>query len=196
MKRGRYNRPFLHITTMGVLGLGVVIAPFLAESYPIFSPNTQSVLAMATANSSKQSITVDDNVFATNVSTKPRDKIITYTVEPGDTISTIAHKFSTKDNPISEDTIRWANDLTNDAINPGDTLKILPVTGVAHKVQAGDTVYSIAKKYSLPDNNPQAIVDFPFNPFANTETFALVTGDIIIVPGGVPPAQQPLYVDA
>src|SRR5579872_6328782 len=37
MKRGRYNRPFLHLTTMGVLGVGVLIAPFLADTYPIFA---------------------------------------------------------------------------------------------------------------------------------------------------------------
>lgn len=32
MKRGRYNRPFLHLTTMGVLGLGVLIAPYIADT--------------------------------------------------------------------------------------------------------------------------------------------------------------------
>src|SRR6185369_17010156 len=37
MKRGRYNRPFLHLTTMAVMGVGVLVAPFLADTYPIFS---------------------------------------------------------------------------------------------------------------------------------------------------------------
>jgi len=36
MKRGRYNRPFLHLTAMSVLGIGVLIAPFLTDTYPVF----------------------------------------------------------------------------------------------------------------------------------------------------------------
>jgi murein DD-endopeptidase MepM/ murein hydrolase activator NlpD len=126
-----------------------------------------------------------DDVFETDVSSKPRDKIIDYTVQKGDTISSIAKRFG-----ISEDTIRWANDLRTDNITVGDTLKILPVTGIAHKVEPGDTVYSIAKKYSA---NPQTIVDFPFNEFANPQVFSLVVGQIIIVPDGVKPQEAPRY---
>src|SRR5215469_15582422 len=48
MKRGRYNRPFLHLTTMGVLGVGVLIAPFLAQTYPIFAAQTTTP-ALATS---------------------------------------------------------------------------------------------------------------------------------------------------
>jgi murein DD-endopeptidase MepM/ murein hydrolase activator NlpD len=65
------------------------------------------------------------------------------------------------------------------------------VTGVAHKVVRGDTVYSIAKKYTA---NAQGIVDFPFNDFANPQTFSLVEGQILIVPEGVPPKETPRIV--
>ncbi len=185
MKRGRYNRPFLHIATMSVLGVGVVVAPFVAESYPIFSQNTNSVLAMAQTES-LQSISVDSDVFKTEISQKPRDKVIAYTVEGGDTLSTIAQKFG-----VSMDTIRWANNLTSDSLTVGDELKIPPVTGIVHKVAKGDTVYSIAKVY---DTNPQAIVDFPFNEFANPQTFSLVEGQMLIVPDGIKPAEKPKYL--
>ena len=67
----------------------------------------------------------------------------------------------------------------------------MPVTGVAHKVQPGDTIYTIADKYKT---NAQGIVDFPFNTFADPETFAMVAGQMIIVPGGVVPAAQTEYV--
>ncbi|MDP3988096.1 MAG: M23 family metallopeptidase [Candidatus Levybacteria bacterium] len=184
MKRGRYNRPFLHLSAMVALGIGVIIAPLLADTYPIFSkPQVNTLRASVLAK--EQSITVDDNVFATKVSQKPRDKTITYTVEKGDTISTIAKKFG-----ISTETIKWANDLKSDDLSIGDELKILPVTGIAHKVSKGDSVYTIAKKY---DTNPQQIVDFPFNDFANPETFSLVEGQMLIVPDGVKPAEQPVY---
>ena len=181
MKRGRYSRPFLHLSTMGVLTAGVILAPFLANTYPVFSQNATD--ASKIAASSGQSIVVGENVFQTEISQKPRDKIITYTVQKGDTVSTIAQKFG-----ISQDTVRWANDLSDDNLNVGDTLQILPVTGIAYKVQSGDTVYSIAKKF---DTEAQKIVDFPFNDFANPETFSLVNGQMLIVPDGIKPSEQP-----
>jgi len=183
MKRGRYNRPFLHLTTMGVLLFGVMIAPFLADTFPIFSSRA-SVLDLTTDSASKQSILVGEEVFQTAISAKPRDKIITYTVEKGDTLSSIAKKFG-----VSDDTIKWENSLTGDGISIGQELDILPVSGIAHKVSSGETVYSIAKKYAT---DAQKIVDFPFNEFAgNGESFALVTGQILIVPDGVKPSEQP-----
>ncbi len=181
VKRGRYNRPFLHLAVIGVLVIGVASAPFLASTYPIFSSNAQSKNIDSPATN--QSIIVGDNVFQTDISQKPRDKVISYTVARGDTISTIAQKFG-----ISADTIRWENNLSNDDISVGDALDILPVSGIAHKVSSGDTVYSIAKKY---DTDAQKIVDFPFNEFANPETFSLVTGQILVVPDGIKPSEQP-----
>lgn len=178
-KRGKYNRPFLHLATFGVLGLGVLLGPFLANTYPVFSqPAINEDTALV-----QQSIVVGENVFSTSISQKPRDKIIEYTVQKGDTISTIAEKFG-----ISEDSVRWENDISGDNITAGDTIKILPVTGMSYKVKKGDTVYSIAKRL---DTDPQKIVDFPFNDFANPETFSLVEGQILIVPDGVKPALQP-----
>lgn len=185
MKRGRYNRPFLHLSTVGVLALGVIIAPFLASTYPVFSAQ-ESISSEISSPSSEQSIVVGEDVFKTEISQKPRDKVIEYTVQRGDTVSTIASKFG-----ISQDTVRWANDLRNDNIEVGDTLKILPVTGIAYKVLQGDSVYTIAKKF---DTNAQQIVDFPFNDFANPETFSLVEGQILIVPDGIKPSEQPTYI--
>jgi len=183
MKRGRYNRPFMHIAAMGVLGIGVIISPFLADTYPLFE-GQQNGLQISSPNS-KESIAVSNDVFQTIQSVRPRDKIIDYTVEKGDTLSTIAEKFG-----ISTETIRWANNLSNDDITVGDSLKILPVTGIAYKVAKGDSVYSIAKKLN---SDAQKIVDFPFNDFANAETFSLVEGQILIVPDGIKPAEQPTY---
>ena len=186
MKRGRYNRPFLHLTTMGVLGLGVLVAPYLADTYPIFSSKaSESLVDLTSSEAQQQSIIVGENVFATQISEKPRDEIITYTVQKGDTISTIARKFG-----IDEETVKWANDMTSDNITVGDSLKILPVSGIAHKVTSGDTVYTIAKKY---DTEAQKIVDFPFNDFANPETFSLIAGQILIVPDGIKPSERPTF---
>lgn len=184
MKRGRYNRPFLHIATMGVLAVGILIAPFLADTYPIFAPK-QPAFAQESSEQKYSTIEVGQDVFETD-HTQTRDKIETYSVEKGDTIETIAKKFD-----ISADTIKWANDLDdNDILSIGQEIKILPVTGVAHKVAPGETIYSIAEKYKT---NAQGIADWPFNNFADPETFAMVAGQIIIVPGGVEPQSQPQY---
>lgn len=127
--------------------------------------------------SSKQSIyTGDHEVFQTDISEKPRGRTIAYVVEENDTLASIARKFS-----ISKNTIRWENNLTNDTLVKGQTLWILPVTGIAHKVVEGDAVQSLAKKYQT---DAQKIVDFPFNDFVNPETYALLPGQILFIPDG------------
>jgi murein DD-endopeptidase MepM/ murein hydrolase activator NlpD len=184
MKRGRYNRPFLHLATMVVMGIGVLFAPFLASTYPIFSSNASNLQLSASAEPA-QSVLAGVEVFKTQQSTE-RDKTINYNVENGDTLSSIATKFG-----ISGDTIRWANNLSEtDTLNVGEQLQILPVTGIQYKVQSGDTIYTIAKKFNV---DPQKIADFPFNDYANPETFSLVDGQFLIVPDGVQPSAQPQY---
>lgn len=114
----------------------------------------------------------------TEVSSKPRSETIDYTVEKGDTISTIAQKFG-----VSADTIKWANNITDvNQIKPGQTLKILPVTGVAYVVKKGDTLASVAKKFTAEQ---QAVLDFPFNDIP--DDFSLREGQAIIIPEGSPP---------
>ena len=183
MKRGRYNRPFLHLSAMALLSVGLVFSPVIAGTYPVFS---QESIENEVQTPEKQSIIVGDNVFSTDISAKPRDEIITYTVQKGDTLSTIARKFG-----ISVETIKWENDLSGDNLTVEDELSILPVTGVSHKVSQGETIYTIAKKF---DTQAQEIVNYPFNDFANPETFSLVAGQTLIVPNGVAPSQQSTYV--
>ena len=179
-QRGKYAKRFIHSGMAGLAALGVMIAPVIANEFPgtnvdpwsIQSPS--SVLTTATA----------DTGISTDISAKPRDKTIEYTVTEGDTASSIAEKFG-----VMTDTILWQNSMgPKDKIKPGQTLQILPVTGVSHKVVKGDTVYSIAKKY---DTSAQGIVDFPYNTFVNDETFELAIGQLVIVPEGVKPEEKP-----
>ena len=137
IKRGKRNRIFLHISAMSLLTVGVVVSPFISDTN-LFGQNKTLSFAQG---AEEASITTTD-VFNTELSEKPRDEIITYTVQQGDTLSTVGRKFG-----ISTNTIKWQNSLTGDNIGVGDTLEILPVSGVAHKVVGGDPVYTIAKKY-------------------------------------------------
>lgn len=173
-QRGKLARRFMHSGMAGLAALGVMIAPVIAEEFPGRTVNPWEIPSA----SSVLSVSTQDPATETLVSDKMRDKILEYQVQSGDTVSSISEKFG-----VSEDTIRWQNDLqSKNSIKAGQILQIIPVTGISHKVQKGDTVYSIAKKY---DTSPQAIVDFPFNTFTNDETFALAVGQTVIVPDGV-----------
>lgn len=107
----------------------------------------------------------------------PRERIITYTIEQGETIASVAAKWN-----ISIDTIKWANKLTSDTLKVGQSLAILPVTGIMHKVRQGDTIESLAARYHT---DKQKIIDYPFNNFSNPQTFTLTLGAILIIPDGI-----------
>lgn len=105
--------------------------------------------------------------------TPSADQISVYTVRPGDTLSEIGAMFN-----VSINTIVWANGLgSSKAIHPGQTLVILPVSGVERTVVKGDTLKSLAKKYGSDANE---IAEFNgLDPEA-----ALAIGSTVIIPGG------------
>lgn len=182
-RRGELQKNFWHgsmvvLTSVGILTSGVFGGGSLISStYPgIGGPDPRFVSAFEPFPLGATVSGTPDT--RTNVSQKPRDKVEEYTVESGDTLSSIAQKYD-----ISQDTIKWENDLTDtNSIKPGQTLRILPVSGVSHKVKSGDTLESVAKKYSA---NQQAILDFPFNDIP--DDFSLKVGQVLIIPDGSPP---------
>lgn len=99
-----------------------------------------------------------------------------YTVEPGDSVRTIAHQFG-----VTNETIIWENDLTDpDALQVGQHLQILPFSGLIHEVRPGDTLASVANSYDarIPD-----VVS------ANklTEPYIIAVGQKLTIPGGYRP---------
>lgn len=106
-------------------------------------------------------------------STTPPDRISIYVVRPGDTLGEIATMFG-----VSVNTIIWANNLRGVSdVHPGDTLIILPVSGVEHTVVKGDSLKSLAKKYGA-DADEIALYN------GLDEDKDLVVGAKLIVPGG------------
>lgn len=175
-QRGKLARKLIHTGMAGLAGVGMMIAPVIAQEFPGRSVNPWEI----ESNPSVLSATTESDGIETIVSEKVRDAIKIYKVEEGDTMASISKKFG-----VDENTIRWQNGITGDKIKIGQELGILPITGIAHKVVKGDTVYSIAKKY---DSSAQGMVDFPFNTFSNDETFELAIGQTVMVPDGVKPA--------
>ena len=114
----------------------------------------------------------------TTVQNRQRQDIEIYTVQSGDTVLGIAAKFG-----INPETIQWANpglETNPDLLRIGDSLAILPVDGVMHTVVSGDTLSSIAAKYSIQATD---IVALDLNGLASLET-PLTVGQKIIAPGG------------
>lgn len=101
------------------------------------------------------------------------DQISIYVVREGDNLSQIASMFN-----VSVNTIIWSNDITKGSkITPGQTLVILPISGVKYEVKKGDTVKIIAKKL-----NSDIDEIMQFNDLSAGEQLA--EGQTLIIPNG------------
>lgn len=150
-------------------------------------PNSQNIALLQAvispdigAHSSKEDIQIVDGTSLMSESKAPEvsgrtaddDTISIYVVRDGDTLSEIAKMFN-----VSINTIKWGNDLTKNTLTPGQTLVILPITGVQHVVKKGDTLQSIAK---LHKGDLEEVLRYN-NLAVNAK---LVVGDVITVPDG------------
>jgi murein DD-endopeptidase MepM/ murein hydrolase activator NlpD len=100
------------------------------------------------------------------------DQISVYVVRTGDTLPAIAKMFG-----VSVNTIRWGNDLKSDKLVPGETLVILPISGIQHVVKSGETLQGITKQHKGDLNEV-----LQYNNL--TLDAKLSIGDVIIIPDG------------
>lgn len=106
-----------------------------------------------------------------------------YTTKVGDTAESVAAAYN-----ISAQTLRWANNLTSDALTPNQQLKVPPVDGVLYTAKDGDTIASLASKYQ---SNADLIK--LYNNLDLTQSIS--TGQQLVIPGGTLPSnEQPGYV--
>ena len=164
-------------TSLDDAGVASVAADMAsASSLMVAGTATQTA---STMNQQVALLTADDDALAKRqvVSTAgnaTRD-ITSYAVQPGDTLSGIAAQFN-----ITTSTILWANNLSDeDMVKPGQSLTILPVSGLLYTVKDGDTADSLAGAYSA---NAAQILSFN-----NAEVTGLKPGTKIIIPDGVKP---------
>lgn len=128
------------------------------------------------------------NIPTTRAPGRPREDMIIYTVQGGDTIISIAEKFG-----ISTDTILWANrrlqlqEGGSVRITPGNRLIILPMNGTYHTVKKGETLKGIASKY-------HASVAMIRN-FNRLDSDELKPGQKLIVPDGKKAKPKPIPSD-
>lgn len=158
-------------------------------------PSSETPVARAVLNSNRNSsvlialVTSGDSALVAHsgldgttadITSAPTDRISVYVVRPGDTLGEIASMFN-----VSVNTIIWANNLSSiKDVHPGDTLIILPISGVKRTVVKGDTLKSIASKYGADANE---IAQFN----GLDPALALLVGSTIIIPGGEVSAPTP-----
>lgn len=105
-------------------------------------------------------------------------QISIYVVREGDSLASIAKMFD-----VSVNTILWANNLPKGAkISIGQTLAILPVSGVQHTVKKGDTIAKIAAKYK---GDPDEILSYN-----GLDDGPLALDSVVIVPDGEIPTPK------
>ncbi|MEX0910190.1 MAG: M23 family metallopeptidase [Candidatus Paceibacterota bacterium] len=194
MKNIKATKPFMLLVAVVVLFIIVKTSHagfsyFAAQNEVVPVNNSQNLALLEQKPNLKSGPTtptmgsiVDNSVLASNLSltgvggAEPfiptSDEISIYVVQEGDTLSQIGQMFG-----VSVNTIKWANDITGHP-QIGDILVILPVSGVRHMVEKGDTLETVAKKY-----NSKASDIAKFNGLSDSQS-KLTLGTEVIVPNG------------
>jgi murein DD-endopeptidase MepM/ murein hydrolase activator NlpD len=126
----------------------------------------------------------------TEIPNRPRVDVITYTVQTGDSLFSIADDFGLK-----PETLLWGNFETLEdnphLLKTGQNLNILPVNGTYYEWHQGDTLNQVAEFFKV---DPMAIIEYPGNRFDLTETSVenpgIEDGRWLIVPDGWRPIKD------
>lgn len=122
--------------------------------------------------------------YRTTIPTRARVDVITYTVQKGDTLFSIAAAYGLK-----PETILWGNyEVLEDnprIISTGQILNILPVNGIYYKWKDGDHLNDIAARFKV---EPSDIINYPGNYIDLTASaeneYGIEPGTWVIIPGG------------
>jgi murein DD-endopeptidase MepM/ murein hydrolase activator NlpD len=111
---------------------------------------------------------------------EPKPAYYTYTIQPGDTVASIAEAHG-----ISQEYILWNNPEMGDDPNfviAGQEILIPSIDGIIYSVRLGDTLSDIAAHYEI---DIERIVSFAPNGLASADT--IIEGMRLVLPGAKPP---------
>jgi len=132
----------------------------------------------------KHSIPRDTNMV-TILPERVRKGIVEHTIQPGESIFSIAAKYG-----LRPETLLWSNRYTlgddPHIMIPGQTLLILPIDGILHRWSAGEGLNGVAEYYHV---SPEAIVSYAPNGLSMASIGDLANpniqpGTLLIIPGG------------
>jgi len=118
--RGKYGTRFVHTSLLiFVFGVFLIGTVFKNEVVVNAKPETSVYL-------SSENVISDIKVVRTSIaSVRPTNKVTSYTVTQGDTLSSIGEKFG-----VSADALRYSNNLSSDNnLKIGEEISIPPVDG-------------------------------------------------------------------
>ena len=108
--------------------------------------------------------------------------IVDYEVKEGENAETIANKFN-----VSPETVRWANNLTDNNINPGTTILVPTLNGIVYKFKENDKLLDVVNRYGANFDNVVTVNDI------NGDSVA--AGQVILLPDvSLPENERPGYV--
>jgi hypothetical protein len=165
----------------------LAVQPLQPTSEQAESTNLQPTLPIGLPPLSTPIASIDGITRNTDLETiipsRPRVKVITYTVQAGDTLFSIASNYGLK-----PETLLWGNyDVLEDnphLLKPKQVLNILPVDGTYYEWKEGDTLSGTADFFKV---DRQTIISYPGNFFDLTQSdpsSSIKPGTWIIVPGG------------
>lgn len=137
--------------------------------------NADSVNAQLSISPADEKIVAKTQVVSTAL--KSYRDIKEYTVQPGETITSIAEKFG-----ITSNSLRWSNSMTGNTVDAGKVLVVPPINGLVYTVKSGDTLDSLATRYNA---NKQALIEFN-----DAEVAGIAVGQRIMIPDGIQPVSR------
>ncbi len=159
----------------------VVAQPNVTVTQPTQEPQQISGLSVGGMALTKPIIMPGSSIPSGSIASE-RTEVIIHTVQLGEIIGAIAERYG-----VSVATVLWSNGLTaRSLIRPGDQIKILPTSGLIHKVKRGDTITKITKLYN---SDTDKIIK---QNKLKEDGSDLVIGEDLIIPGGVMPT--PVYI--
>ncbi|MGW8249833.1 MAG: LysM peptidoglycan-binding domain-containing protein, partial [Anaerolineales bacterium] len=156
-----------------------------SESFAVLDP-----VAFPVQVSNPQNGIMRKPLLYTDIPSRPRVDVITYTVQTGDSLFSIADKYGLK-----PETILWGNfDTLEDnphLLSTDQVLNILPTDGTYYQWNSGDSLASVASFFQVDEN---AIISYPGNYIdlttAENSDPGIEPGSWLIVPGGKRPLKD------
>lgn len=146
-----------------------MLARHQAELEATLSPSAAAAVSAAATQAPTPELTPAPTPFA-------QPAYFTYTIQPGDSVSSIAARYGVTDISILQNNPHVSSDP--DLLIVGGTLVVPSTDGLVYNVTLGDNLNAIASNYGVDVNS---IIDYAPNGLTTPDT--VVEGMVLVIPG-------------